>query len=142
MMRNAYRTIYFTLLILFIVLGSLTFTSCGSKGAPMNQPEPAISPNIESLLASPDSYMGKWVEVYGDVYRIEIAGSGVVGKSITVHISPPNETSVELLKCEFDRNSPPPPTLKEGQLVTILGRIDIIEAVVWLRECSVVNYGK
>ena len=133
-MTNTYQIVYFTLAILFLVLGSLTFTGCGSKEVPV---DPSIT--IEVLFASPDSYIGKRVEVYGDVYTIEIAGGGVVGKSIIVRISPPDETSVELLKCEFDRDSPPPPTLKEGQFVTISGRVDIVEAVVLLRECSIVN---
>ncbi len=133
-MRNIYRTIYFTLTILFIVLGSLTFTGCGSKQVPAD-----LSVTIEILLASPDSYIGERVKVYGDVYTIEIAGGSVVGKSVIVRISPPDENSVELLKCEFARNSPPPPTLKVGQLVTISGKVDVVEAVVLLRECSIVN---
>lgn len=127
-MNTTYRTLYFILATLFIVLGSLTFAGCATEAL-----------TIESLLASPDSYIGKKVEIYGDVYTIEISGGGVIGKSVIVRISSPDDTSVKILKCEFPRDNPPPPTLKEGQLVTISGTVDIVEAVVILRECSIIN---
>ena len=149
-MRNTYQgTIYFILAIFFITLGSLTLTGCGAKQTGATEPSvsdglPPIGEDtderpffesvpIEALLASPDSYVDKTVEVYGEVYTIGDA----VGTSVTVRISPPDEASVLLLKCEFLSNDLPPSTLKEGRLVTITGKVDIVEAVVFLRECKV-----
>lgn len=149
-MRNTYQAItYFTLAIFCITLGSLTLTGCGAKQtsatqssvpdrlSPIGQDINALSSfesvAIETLLASPDSYVDKTVKVYGEVYTI---GDGV-GTSVTVRLSPPDETSVLLLKCEFLSNDLPPSTLKKGQLATIIGKVDIVEAVVFLRECKV-----
>ena len=149
-MRNTYQAItYFTLAIFCITLGSLTLTGCGAKQtsatqssvpdglSPIGQDINALSSfesvAIEALLTSPDSYVDKTVEVYGKVYAIGDA----LGRSVTVRLSSTDETSVVLLKCEFLSNDLPSSTLKEGQLVTIIGRVDIIEAVVFLRKCKV-----
>ena len=130
-------------------MGSLTLSGCGAKqsGATQSSVPDGLSPigedtdelpsfesvTIEALLASPNSYVDKTVEVYGEVYTIGDA----VGTSVTVRISPSDETSVLLLKCEFLSNDLPSSTLKEGELVTIIGKVDIVEAVVFLRECKV-----
>ena len=124
-MRNTYQAVtYFILAIIFTTLGSLTLTGCGAKQQ---------SVAIEGLLAFPDSYVDTTVEVYGEVYTIE----NDTETSVIVRISPPDEASVQLLQCEFFSNDLPLSTLKSGQFVTIIGQVDIVEAVVFLRECKV-----
>ena len=119
------------------MLGSLTLTGCGTK----QQSETGASPKdvssfqnipIETLLASPDVYVERRVAVEGEVYTIGDA----VGGSVIVRISPPDQTSVQLLKCEFLPNALSRSTLEKGQFVTIIGTVDIVEGVVFLRECN------
>lgn len=129
MMKNTYR-IYSVFPILLLIFGTLTITGCCFLAKQMG---------IETLVASPESHLGKHVKVYGDIYTIEIPGGGVIGKSITLRLSPTNEASVQLLKCEFARDKPPPHTLREGQFVTICGKVDIIDGEAWIRECRVIN---
>ena len=125
-MRNTYQAItYFIRAIIFITLGSLTLIGCGAKQ------QQVVA--IEGLLAFPDSYADTTVEVYGEVYTIE----NDTETSVIVRVSPPDAASVQLLQCEFFSNDLPLSTLKPGQFVTIIGRVDIVEAVVFLRECKV-----
>ena len=124
-MKNTYPAItYFILAIIFITLGSLTLHGCGAK-----QQRVAI----EGLLAFPDSYVDTTVEVYGEVYTVE----NDTETRVIVHVSPPDEASVQLLQCEFFSKDLPLATLESGQFVTIIGHVDIVETVVYLRECKV-----
>ena len=129
MMRNTCR-IYFIFPIFLVLFSTITITGCCVLAKELQ---------IQSLLASPESHLGEHVKVYGDIYTIDIPGGGVIGKSIVLRLSPPNTTSVEFLKCEFARDKPPPSELREGQFVTICGKVDIIEAGTWLRECKVLD---
>ena len=99
--------IYVIPAILFIIFGSPTLTGCSAKqvsGSPESVP-------IETLLTSINSYVGKTVEVYGKVYAI----ANPLGTNVTVRLSSPDKTFVQLLQCEFPQNNPPPATLKEGR---------------------------
>ena len=102
-------------------------------GEDTDEPPSFESVTIEALLASPDSHIDKTVEVHGEVYSIGDA----VGRRVTVGLSPLDETSVLLLKCEFLSNDLPSSTLKKGQSVTIIGSVDILEGAVFLRKCKV-----
>ena len=95
--------------------------------------------SIKDLIDSPETYLDKEVEIYGDIYMIDMAGGGVIGKSVIFSVSPPDADSVELLTCEFARDEPPPPTLREGDYVRIRGRVDIVAAIPVLRECQVLD---
>lgn len=94
---------------------------------------------IKALFETPASYFGEKVQVHGEIFSIEMLGEGFIGASAIVRISPADDFSAELLRCEFSRNNPPPSTLEKGQQVTISGKVDAIEENIVLRECSVVN---
>jgi hypothetical protein len=94
---------------------------------------------IKALFETPASYLGEKVQVHGEIFAIEMLGEGFIGASAIVRISPADDFSAELLRCEFSRNNPPPSTLEKGQRVTISGKVDAIEGNIVLRECSVVN---
>ena len=99
--------IYVIPAILFITFGSPMLTGCSTKqvsGSPESVP-------IEMLLTSINSYVGKTVEVHGKVHAI----ADPIGINVTVRLSSPDETFVQLLQCEFPQNNPPPATLKEGR---------------------------
>ena len=94
---------------------------------------------IKALFETPASYFGEKVQVHGEIFAIEMLGEGFIGASAIVRISPADDFSAELLRCEFPRNNPPPSTLEKEQRVTISGKVDAIEGNIVLRECSVVN---
>ena len=99
----------------------------------------AAEVTIKALFETPASYLGEKVQVHGEIFAIEMLGEGFIGASAIVRISPADDFSAELLRCEFSRNNPPPSTLEKGQRVTISGKVDAIEGNIVLRECSVVN---
>lgn len=133
-MRNIDRPLYFISAIFLATFGSLTLAGCGAK-----QVAAAERVTIKTLFEMPESYFGKKVQVHGEIYTIETLGEGFVGTSAIVRISPADDFSAELLRCEFSRNNPPPSTLEKGQQVTILGKVDVIEGNILIRDCSVLN---
>lgn len=134
-MRNIYQPLYFISTIFLATFGSLTLAGCGVKQAATTDAAERVT--IKALFETPESYFGKKVQVHGEIYTIETLGEGFVGTSAIVRISPADDFSAELLRCEFSRNNPPPPTLEKGQHVTILGKVDAIEGNILLRDCSV-----
>ena len=139
MTRNTYPMLYFIPVILFIAFGSLiTFASCGAKQA-TKQVAAAEQITLQALVRTPRPHLGKKIRVHGEIYKIEILGEAFLGASAYVFISPPDGVSAEVLKCEFAQGNPPPSTLKEKQQVMIFGKVDTVEGMVLLRECSIVN---
>ena len=94
---------------------------------------------IKELLGTPASYLGEEVQVYAEIYKIEMLPEGTIGASAIVRISPPDDFSAEVLKCEFPQGRPPASTLEEGQRVTIFGKVDAIEGTMLLRNCFILN---
>ena len=94
---------------------------------------------IKELLGTPASYLGEEVQVYAEIYKIEMLPEGTIGASAIVRISPPDDFSAEVLKCEFPQGRPPASTLEEGQRVTIFGKVDAIEGTILLRNCFILN---
>ena len=90
-------------------------------------------PTLEILISTPDQYIGKSVEVSGVVYNIV-----TYRKSITVGIS--NEKIAEFLECEFLNATPPPAGLKKEQRIIVIGRVDVIKDVPYLRDCRVKQF--
>ena len=92
--------------------------------------------DIDQLIITPESYVGSKVKVSGEIYDIVREGGTVIGKSFTISLTFPERA--ELLKCEFQRDKESPPHhLRDGQWVTIIGVVDIVQGETLLRECSV-----
>ena len=138
-MQNFHRKTYGVLAVLLIVTGTI-FSGCAAReNAPMpsGKVDAKMVPRIgiknasmEQLIFTPDPYLGSTVEISGEVYDIEN-----FAKSTIVRLTDPN--IAELLECEFSMGKPPPTDLKAGQQVTVIGKIDIIKDVVFLRKCHI-----
>lgn len=135
-----YKTCW--ILAIFFTIGCITFSGCAARTntATPNQNTNVKAtfkslnrnPSIEQLISAPDPYLGMSVEVSGEVYNIVN-----YEKSITVGIS--EEKIAEFLECEFLKATSPPADLKEGQRIIVIGKVDVIKDVTFLRNCRVKN---
>ena len=136
-MQNMLHRTYW-ILIVSLTIGCITLSGCaaGKNAAGPNQNINTLSkgntknPTIKILISTPDQYIGKSVEVSGEVYNIVN-----FEKSITVGIT--HEKIAEFLECEFLKATPPPADLKEGQRIIMIGRVDVIKDVTFLRDCRI-----
>ena len=85
--------------------------------------------SMQQLIHTPAPYFGNTVEISGEVYDTETFRTSIIVRLTDRKIA-------ELLACEFSIEKPPP-DLKVGQQVTVIGRVDIIRDVVLLRECRI-----
>ncbi len=135
-----YKTCW--ILAVFLTIGCITFSGCAARtntATPnQNTNVKATSkslnrnPSIYQLVSAPDPYLGNKIEVSGEVYNIV-----TLKKSIVVGIS--DKKIAEFLECEFLKATPPPADLKEGQQIIVIGKVDVIKDVTFLRNCRVKN---
>ena len=115
-----------TILIVFLILlGNTVFSGCGTKMV-----------SIDQLIVTPEPHLGSEVKVSGEIYDIVREGGSVIGKSFTISLT--SQTRMELLKCEFERGKESPPHhLRDGQRVTIIGVVDVVQGETMLRRCRI-----
>ena len=95
-----------------------------------------VAVDMDVLIDAPEPYIGSRVKVSAEIYDIVREGEGVIGRSFTISLT--SETRAELLKCEFERGKDSPPHyLRDGQLVTIIGVVDVVQGETMLRKCRV-----
>ena len=104
--------------ILLTAISSIVLFGCGDE-----------SVSASTLVEIPERFRGDRVEVFGEISNIEAEGRSLL---VALEVDGPD------LICEFSIDKPPPFQLKEGQWITISGKVDIIGERPILRECRVV----
>jgi hypothetical protein len=118
-MKNLNGITYCIIAILLTAISSIVLFGCGDE-----------SVSASTLVEIPERFRGDRVEVFGEISDIETEG-----RSLLVALEVDDKPD---LICEFSVDKPPPFQLKEGQWITISGKVDIIGEIPILRECRVV----
>lgn len=126
------------ILTVFLIVGCTTLLGCTVSKIEKTSESKSVSKEaikkaeINQLIFSPDPYVGNTVEVSGEVYAIK-----AFRRSIVVSLT--DNKIIELLDCEFPKAEPPHDNLEKGQQITVIGKVDVIKNVIFLRNCRVKN---